>query len=159
MSPFLQVEASQASRSALGILMPPGARTLVILRPRSLDWDLVPVHPDDEPDQRTLFWEVNRDEGSGLVQELHRNLEDWAQGGLGRVEPVPAPGGIGYHVRVGVGRFVLLTCNRIPGVSYKPAVFDNVTKALAAAEGIAAVLCPSSGAPQEIYFNIDHFRK
>ncbi len=159
MPPFLHVEASQAGRSALGILMPPGARTLVILRPRSLDWDLVPVQPDGEPDQRTLFWEVNRDEGAKLVRELHGDLEEWAQGGLGRVEPVPAPGGAGYHVRVGVGRFVLITCARIPGVPYKPAVFDNVTKALAAAERIAAILCPPSDGRQEIYFNIDNFRK
>lgn len=158
MSPFHQIEASQASRSALGILMPRGPRTLVILRPRSLDWDLVPVRPDGEPDHRTLFWEVNRDEGASLVSELHRSLEEWANGGLGRVEPVPAPGGVGYHVRVGVGRFVLVTCGRVPGVPYKATVFDSVNKALAAAESIAAVLCPATDTPQEIYFNIDNFR-
>jgi hypothetical protein len=159
MSPFHQVEASQASRSALGILMPPGARTLVILRPRSLDWDLVIVRPDGEPDHRTLFWEISCDEGAKLVTELRGNLEEWSQGGLGRVEPVPAPGGVGYHVRIGVGRFVLLTCDRVPGVPYKPAVFDSVSQALAAAERIAAVLCPIANAHQEIYFNTDNFRK
>lgn len=158
MSPFHQIEASQASRSALGILMPRGPRTLVILRPRSLDWDLVPVRPDGESDQRTLFWEVNRDEGEELISELHRSLEEWANGGLGRVEPAPAPGGAGYLVRVGVGRFVLLTCGRVPGVPYKPAVFENVSQALAAAERIAAVLCPAADTPQEIYFNVDNFR-
>jgi len=139
--------------------MPLGQRTLVILRPRSLEWDLVPVQPDGEPDHRTLFWEINREEGADLVSELHRNLAEWADGGLGRVEPVPAPGGKGYHVRVGVGRFVLITCNRIPGVPYKPAVFDSVSKALAAAERITAVLCPASGSHQEIYFNTDNFRR
>src|SRR5262249_52903820 len=107
MSPFHQIEARHASRSALGILMPRGRRTLVILRPRSLDWDLVPVRPDEEPDPGTLFWEVSREEGTGLVSELHRSLEEWAKGGLGRVEPAPAPGGVGYHVRVGLGRLVL----------------------------------------------------
>ena len=159
MSPFQQVDASQAGRSALGILMPPGARTLVILRPRSLDWDLVIVRPDGEPDHRTLFWEMTRDEGATLVAELRVNLEEWAQGGLGRVEPVPAPGGKGYHVRIGVGRFVLITCGRFPGVPYKPAVFDSVSQALTAAERIAAVLCPTANAHQEIYFNTDNFRK
>jgi hypothetical protein len=159
MSPFQHVEASQASRSALGILMPPGPRTLVILRPRSLDWDLVIVRPDGEPNPRTLFWEITRDEGAELVTELRGNLEEWAHGGLGRVEPVPAPGGVGYHVRVGVGRFVLLTCGRVPGVPYKPAVFDSVSQALTAAERIAAVLCPAPNSRQEIYFNTDNFRK
>jgi len=105
------------------------------------------------------FWELDRDQGLGLVSELHRSLEEWAQGGLGRVEPVPAPGGVGYHVRIGVGRFVLLTCNRIPGVPYQPAVFHKVRDALAAAERIAAVLCPNQSARQEIYFNMDSFRK
>jgi len=159
MSLFQQIEASRASPSALGILMPPGPRTLVILRPRSLEWDLVPLRPDGEPEQPMQFWEVDRDQGSGLVSELHRSLEEWAQGGLGRVEPVPAPGGVGYHVRIGVGRFVLLTCNRIPGVPYQPAVFHKVRDALAAAERIAAILCPNQNARQEIYFNMDSFRK
>jgi hypothetical protein len=138
--------------------MPRGPRTLVILRPRSLAWDMVPVRPDGEPDQGTLFWEVNREEGASLISELHRSLEEWASGGLGRVEPAPAPGGVGYHVRVGVGRFVLLTCGRFPGVPYKPEIFDNVSQALAAAERIASVLCPAADTAQEIYFNIDNFR-
>ncbi len=159
MSPFQQIEASRASSSALGILMPLGSRTLVILRPRSLDWDLVPVRPDGEPDQRTLFWEISREQGAPLASELHRNLEDWAGGGLGRVEPVPAPGGKGYHVRVGLGRFVLVACGRIPGIPYKPAVFDSVSKALTASERIASVLCPAADEIQEIYFNTDSFRK
>jgi hypothetical protein len=159
MSPFHRVEASQAGHSALGILMPLGPRTLIILRPRSLDWDLVPARPDGEPDPRSIFWEINRDEGATLVTELHRNLEEWAGGGMGRVEPVPAPGGKGYHVRVGVGRFVLIVCDRLPGVPYKPAVFDSVSNALAASERISAVLFPASGKVQEIYFNTDNFRK
>ena len=75
------------------------------------------------------------------------------------MEPVPAPGGAGYHVRIGVGGFVLLTCNRIPGVPYQPAVFEKVRDALAAAEHIAAILCPDRNTPQEIYFNVNNFRK
>lgn len=159
MSPFQQIEASRAGRSALGILMPPGPRTLVILRPRALDWDLVPLRPDGEPGQPMQFWEVGREQGSVLVSELHRSLQEWAQGGLGRVEPVPAPGGAGYHVRIGVGRFVLLTCNRIPGAPYQPAVFEKVREALAAVERISAILCPDQSALQEIYFNVKSFRK
>ena len=158
MSSFQEIEASRAGRSALGILMPPGPRTLVILRPRALDWDLVPLRPDGEPGQPMQFWEVDREHGSRLVPELHRSLEEWARGGLGRVEPVPAPGGAGYHVRVGVGRFVLLTCNRIPGAPYQPAVFEKVHDGLAAAEQIAAILRPDQNTPQEIYFNTNHFR-
>ena len=72
---------------------------------------------------------------------------------------MPAPGGKGYQVRVGVGRFVLIACDRIPGVPYKPARFDTVSEALDAAERITAVLCPGADANQEIYFNTDNFHK
>ena len=157
--PFRQVEASEAGPEALGILLPPGPRTLVLLRPRSLDWDLVPVRPDETADPQTLFWEVEREEGAKLVTELYFGLEDWALGGLGRIEPMPAPGGKGYQVRAGVGRFVLITCDRVPGRPYKPAVFDTVSSALSAAERIIAILRPSPGAHQEVYFNTENFRK
>src|SRR5713101_6464754 len=66
-SPFRQVEASGAGPEALGLLLPPGRRTLVLLRPRSLDWDLVPVRPDETAGPQTLFWEVDRNEGAKLV--------------------------------------------------------------------------------------------
>ena len=159
MSRFQRVNPSQAGPTALGILLPPGRRTLVLLRPRSLAWDLVPLRPDETEPSETPFWEVERDEGARLAAELHGGLEEWAQGGLGRVEPMPAPGGKGYQVRAGIGRFVLVACDRVPGARYKPAVFASVSQALAAAERIAAVLCPGADAKQEIYINTDQFTK
>src|SRR5207244_5613425 len=110
MSRFQQVNPSQAGPTALGILLPPGRRTLVLLRPRSVAWDLVPLRPDETEPFETPFWEVERDEGARLAAELHGGLEEWAQGGLGRVEPMPAPGGRGCQVRAGIGRLVLLAC-------------------------------------------------
>jgi len=158
-SPFRQMEASEAGPDALGILLPPGRRTLVLLRPRSLEWDLVPIRPDGIEGPQTFFWEVDREEGTNLVSELYFGLEQWAAGGLGRVEPVPAPGGKGYQVRAGIGRFVLIACDRVPGQAYKPAVFDTVSAALSAAERITTVLRPSPSAIQEIYFNTENFHK
>ena len=131
----------------------------MLLRPRSLDWDLVPLRPDESEGPQSPFWEVDREEGARLVSELHGELEKWAAGGLGRVEPMPAPGGKGYQVRVGVGRFVLVACERVPGTPYEPALFASVSKALAGAEHIASVLCPHPEARQEIYFNTDQFTK
>ena len=66
MSRFQRVNPSQAGPAALGILLPPGRRTLVLLRPRSLDWDLVPLRPDEIEGSQTPFWEVDRDEGSAF---------------------------------------------------------------------------------------------
>jgi hypothetical protein len=62
-------------------------------------------------------------------------------------------------VRVGVGQFVLITCARIPGAPYQPAVFPNVHEALAAAERIAAVLNPGLEKNQEVYFNTANFAR
>ena len=42
MPAFRRVEPHQAGARALGILVPPGPKTVVILRPRGLDWDLLP---------------------------------------------------------------------------------------------------------------------
>lgn len=159
MSPFRQVTPSQAGPEALGILLPPGRQTLVLLRPRPLEWDLVPLRPDETEPSESPFWEVERDEGTRLASELHGALEEWSRGGLGRVEPVPAPGGKGYQVRVGIGRFVLVACDRVPGAPYKPAVFASVNQALTAAEGIASVLCPGAEAGQEMYINTENFHK
>jgi hypothetical protein len=94
-----------------------------------------------------------------LARELFGALEAWAGGGLGRVEPVPAAGGTGYQVRVGVGGFVLITCPRIPGAPYEPMVFPKVGEALTAAERIAAVLCPGQDSNQEVYFNTGNFAR
>ncbi len=159
MSGFRQVNPAQAGPTALGILLPPGRKTLVLLRPRSLEWDLVPLRPDEMEPGEPPFWEVEREGGTHLASELHGALEEWSRGGLGRVEPMPAPGGKGYQVRAGVGRFVLVACHRIPGAPYKPAIFASVSQALNAAERVAAVLCPSAGSDQEIYFNTDNFQK
>ncbi len=41
MCPFRRVEGEQAGPSALGVLVPPSHRTVLILRPRTLTWDLV----------------------------------------------------------------------------------------------------------------------
>jgi hypothetical protein len=130
-----------------------------LLRPRALDWDLVPLRADESEGPQTPFWEVDHEEGTRLASQLHRVLEEWAEGGLGRVEPMPAPGGKGYQVRVGVGRFVLVACDRVPGAPYKPAMFASVSKALAAAQRIADMLCPGADVSQEIYFNTDNFQK
>jgi hypothetical protein len=43
MPAFCRVDAQRAGPAALGILVPPGDKTLVVLRPRGLEWDLLPA--------------------------------------------------------------------------------------------------------------------
>jgi hypothetical protein len=157
MPPFRQVEDNLAGPQALGILVPPGRRTVVILRPRALDWDLLPVQAEGNGGPAFAFWQGTVEHGTVLAREIFSALKEWAQGGLGRVEPVPAAGGTGYQVHAGVGRFVLITCARIPGEPYQPVVFSKVDEALTAAERVAAVLSPGPDSNQEVYFNTANF--
>ena len=83
MSPFRRVEGSQAGPSALGILLPPGRRTVVVVRPRGLDWDLLPLNPNENGGPR--FWEAARIEAQDVAQRLYRALEaNSAEGGVPR---------------------------------------------------------------------------
>ena len=70
MSAFRRVEAQHAGGNALGILVPPGARTVVILRARSLGWDLLPAAWNGNPASAPVFSVFGRDEAGGLCPGL-----------------------------------------------------------------------------------------
>src|SRR5438309_393958 len=99
MGTFRRVEADQAGPAALGILVPPSKRTFVILRPRSLAWDLVLLRPGEE----LAFRDLAHDEASAAAQALYRLLREWACGGAGGLDAAPHPGGEGFVVRAAVG--------------------------------------------------------
>src|SRR5215469_8325055 len=126
MAPFRQIEGNQAGPNALGILLPPGRRTLVVVRPRSLDWDLIPLNPNENGGPR--FWEVARIEAPDLAQRVYRALEESATAGTARVDPLPALDGQGYELRAAVGTFVLVACSRSPGEAYRPQIFGTVAE-------------------------------
>src|SRR5688500_17181821 len=110
MGSFRRVEGEKAGPEALGILVPPGKRTFLILRPRSLPWDLLMCRgPDD-----LSFVQLAHDEASAAAQGLYRALRDWAAGGPGSIETV------GAGVRVVIGPFALVVCPRTPGQPYAP---------------------------------------
>jgi hypothetical protein len=156
MPPFRRVEGDRAGPDALGILVPPGRRTVVVVRPRALAWDLVPVRSGG---QSASFLEVGRDEAARVAQELQRGLEDRAGGGSGRVEAVAISAGEGYQVRAEVGAFALIACLRVPGRPYKPLEFARAQEAQAAATRLAEVLCPAADADQELYVNNRNFSR
>jgi hypothetical protein len=151
MGELRRVTDKRAGPKALGILVPPGRRTFLILRPRSLPWDLVAARADG------AFREMSREEADAAAADLARALDDCAAGGPGAVDSVGAPDGRAYWLRVRVGAFALLACPRDPGRPYRPALFEGAEAARAAADQLAAVLCPPAGAPQELYFNTRHF--
>jgi hypothetical protein len=164
--PFRVVAGDRAGPAALGILAPPGRRTVLILRPRSLAWDLVlvptriwqPGHPAGKNGPAT-FRELGREEAEAAAEVLREALEQWHSGGTGQVQPVPAEDGAGYLVRAVVGVIPLLACLRQPGQPYRPQLFASPEEARQAAEAIRAVLCPAGDAEQELYFNHRHFAR
>src|SRR5215831_14183495 len=109
MSLFRQVEDHHAAANALGILVPPGRRTVVILRPRALEWDLLAVHAQDGP---PLLRQFDRGEAG-----------DVAVSSAELVEAVPHPVGDGFLLRARLAKLAWVACRRVPGQPYQPAVF------------------------------------
>jgi hypothetical protein len=153
MPPFVRVEDRRAGPDALGILVPPGRRTVVILRPRSLRWDLLAVR-QGEP---LAFCEFGRDEAAGVARQVQRALELGAVTGVNSVAAVAGVGG--YTVCCRRGEFCWVACARRPGRAYEPAVFATADEAAAAAAELARILCPAADARQEYYFNTQNFSR
>ena len=156
MATFRRVDGAEAGPDALGILVPPGRRTLVILRPRALDYDLVPLQPPTDDGLAPDFAEIDHKEAPGVSQRLYRALEAASASKTGRVEAVPAVGA-GWWVRARAGAFTLLACLRVPGEAYQPAVLATGAEASALAARLAPILFPAPDDSQELYFNTRHF--
>ena len=151
MASFRCVDAAAAGPEALGILVPPGRRSLVLLRPRALEYDLLPIRATASG---PAFHEVLYAMASSLSLDLYRALELSA-----RVEVVALADGSGYRVTAAVGTFWLLACRRAPGQAYRPAQLAKHAEAADLAERLTAVLCPPPGTTQEVYFNTRHFAR
>jgi hypothetical protein len=154
MAMFRRVEDAQAGPTALGILIPPSRRTFLILRPRSLGFDLVLLRYPDA----TAFRELSHDEAAAAAHQLYRALEQWAFGGEGAIEIVANETNGGSWLRVQVGPFFLVACTRVPGEPYRPAVFADAESGRQTVTKLAPLICPKPGVEQELYFNTRHFQ-
>ena len=154
-----RVDARQAGPAALGILLPPGPRTVLILRPRALPWDLLLVRCGAGSETGTPFLHLEPEEGRAMAEGLLRALERWAAGGTGSVEAAFAADGAGYWVQAEVGSFPLVACERRPGQPYRPAAFATPEEAEGAAAALAAALCPGGDMGLEVYLNARHFSR
>jgi len=144
-----------AGPEALGILLPPGLRTVLIVRPRALQWDLLLV----QGVAGTTFRSLSRAEAPLIAQSFYQALEQWNRGGVGHVGVVPSLEGTGFLVWADVGDFALVACERIPGQPYRPMQFPAEDEAHAAVGRITAALCPPAPAEQEVYFNTRNFAR
>ena len=152
-----RVFGQNAGPTAIGILVPPGPRTVVVVRPRSLPWDLLLVDADLAV---IRFREFGRAEAEAAAELVGQAIDEWSShAAAGRIETMSAPGSPGYCLYIEMERFRLVACPRLPGRSYRPMVWGTVEEAASAADALLAVFCPLPGTPQEIYFNSRHFTR
>ena len=97
MCPLRRVEDHRAGPSALGILVPPGRRTFLILRPRALSWDLLLLRPNGAQ----AFREMPQNEATTLVLALYHALGGGTDPVHDCVEEVAGPQGRGLNRRPG----------------------------------------------------------
>jgi hypothetical protein len=155
--PFRRVESRQAGPTALGILVPHGARTLVILRPRGLSCDLLPARWDGSASAPPIFCTFGRDEAAATARRLHLALEEAVRDGVNPVQTAGDPRGDNLQVWVRTNEFVWIVCHRAPGQAYRPALFADAEEARRLAEQLTPVFWPAADAGQEYYFNTQHF--
>jgi hypothetical protein len=148
MCPLRRVE-DRASPSALGILVPPGPRSFLILRPRALPWDLVLMRDDG-----VTFHEMSRPEAQATARCVCAALEDGLDAGVDPFEAAHLPDG-GCWLRVAVRSYRFVVCRRAPGQPYRATVF-TAGEADTAAAALQPVLFPGD-AVQDVYFNEHHF--
>jgi hypothetical protein len=155
MPAFVKVEARRAGGRALGILVPPGSPTLVVARPRSLPWDLLPARWDGESGHAPTFCAFGRDEAAGVARRFQKALDDAVARAINPVQTL----GDGEHFQVWVRteEFVWIVCARTPGQPYRPAVFATLEDAAREAESLSPVFWPAKESGQEFYFNTQNF--
>ncbi len=153
MCPLRRVTDSEAGPAAVGLLLPPGRLTFLIIRPRSLGCDLLLV----QSGQDCTFRPLRRDEATLVAQKVYRALERWIDQGDGQAAVLERPGGLEFWLQVRLGSFFFLVCPRRPGQPYQPQAYTDPVSAQTAAQELARALCPPAGLEQEIYFNLHHF--
>jgi len=149
---FRIVPAERAGAAALGILVPPGTPTVLIVRPRSLNWDLLLVRGAGG----TTFQAMNSEEASLVARGFFEALQEWARGRPGLIQAVADADG--FLVWADVGDFCLVVCERRPGQAYRPLRLTDETEARRVVARLTDVLHPPEQADQEVYFNTHHFR-
>ncbi|HEV3235344.1 MAG TPA: hypothetical protein VGZ25_00050 [Gemmataceae bacterium] len=153
-----RVPDSLAGPRAVGILVPPGSKTVIILRPRTLPWDLLLLANREQQTPCFPFQEFSQPDAKRAASELLQALLKWSEGDVpGRVAAVAALDGSTHQVQAEIGRFNLIVCKRQPGQPYKPNEFTSVEDAQALAEILTAKLQATGSLDQEVYLNTCNF--
>ena len=153
--PLRRVDARMANEAALGILVPPGARTFVVVRPRGMTWDLLPVRWDGNPAEPPAFASFERNEAAVVARRLAKALEDRDLAGECPLETFGRDGSFQVWLRDDDLNWLL--CERIPGQTYRPLVFPTLAAAQSAASLLVPLVHPGADRVQDYYFNTQNF--
>jgi len=151
---FKRIDPKHAGPDSLGILIPPGARTLVIVRPRALDWDLLPAQWDGDHAHAPQFCTFARDEAVAVARQLIDELQTSLSNPLGTFGNSD---GTCVQIWLRMNEHVWVVCRRQLGCGYEPMIFSSHEEATLAAESLASVVWPAGNSIQTYYFNTQAF--
>jgi hypothetical protein len=151
---FARVDAKFSGPQSLGILVPQGSRTLVIVRPRALPWDLLPARWDGDHAKPPQFCTFTRDDAAMVARQFVTVLETAVLNPLETFGDVQT-GRLQIWLRT--SEYVWIVCKRAPGEPYQPMIFASSEEAIQAAEKIAAYVWPAPDVRQEYYYNTQSF--
>ena len=154
---FCCVDPQHAGPSAVGVLIPRGAKTLVIVRPRALTIDLLPARWDGDTNHAPEFCGFTRDEAAGVASRFIEALETAVAIGVNPVQTFGDAKHAVLQIWLRTDEFVWIVCRRMPGQAYRPAIYGTQTEAAAEAEQMARFVWPAADARQEYYFNTQGF--
>jgi len=157
MPAFRRVEPQHAGPNTFGILVPPGARTVVILRARPLAWDLLAATWNGDPAAPPAFCAFGRDEAAHVARRLQQALEDAVARGVNPVETLGDAQGKSFQVWVRAADLFWIPCRKTATQNYEPLLFANRDEARQAGEALARIVWPAADAGQEYYFNTQQF--
>ncbi|MGF1579268.1 MAG: hypothetical protein ACFCD0_07875 [Gemmataceae bacterium] len=151
---FQRVDHKQAGPYALGILIPPGQRTILIIRPKSLQYDFLAIKPADVNADVPTFCNFDRDEAAELARKVKTSLEAASED---VVTVHDNPWGDGYVAWVSCAELLWIPCHRRPGQAYQGALFLSEDEAKEVSMIMRRCFCPSDDEIGQIYFNTQHF--
>jgi hypothetical protein len=157
MSAFRRVDARKAGPEALGILVPPGTTSVVILRPRSLEWDLLPLAPGLEHVQPAVFATCGRDAAAGLARRVQLALESAVGREPHPLEVVCSAPDVAYGVCARIEGRLWIVCGRAGGQAYQPLLCPSPVEADGVVQRLLPYLWPKAGSGREYYFNTQAF--
>ncbi|MCI0377196.1 MAG: hypothetical protein L0215_06310 [Gemmataceae bacterium] len=157
MPAFRRVEPRQAGPSALGILVPQGIHTFLVLRARALPWDLLAAQWNGRADSAPAFCQFFRDEAATIARRLPQAFEAAASCAQSPVLTVSDSAGTAFQIWLRALDYVFIACRRTPGENYEPIVFSSKEDAEAAGNRVEQYFWPGADANQEYYFNTQYF--